>query len=88
MEAILVCKQLHDIALGVTTHPTGGQNTICAWDWKNQETCAKLQLAVKLDQLVHMTAELASEIWNKLECVYQLTGFTMHIGLKRMLVTI
>ena len=62
MEAILVYKQLHDIALGVTAHPTGGQNTIHAWNQKNQKAYAKLQLAMESDQLAHMTAELTSEI--------------------------
>src|SRR5229473_1263376 len=55
------------------------------WDWKNQEARAKLQLAVEWDQLAHMTAEDASEIWAKLECVHWLTRFTMHIRLKRQL---
>ncbi len=62
MEAILIYKQLHNIALGVTAHPTRGQNTIHAWDQMNQKAYAKLQLAIKLDQLVHMTAKLALEI--------------------------
>jgi hypothetical protein len=57
MEAILVCKQLCDVALGVTTHPTGGQNAIHAWDQKNQEAYAKLQLAMEPDQLVHIIAQ-------------------------------
>jgi hypothetical protein len=41
-----------------------------AWDWKNQEAHTELQLAMELDQLAHMTAELAPEIWNELEHVY------------------
>jgi len=27
-------------------------------------------LAVKTDQLVHISAETAAEVWTKLECVY------------------
>src|SRR5258707_15560589 len=56
-----------------------------AWDWKNQEAWAELQLAVEWDQLAHMTAEDASEIWAELECIYQSTGFTTCIRLKRQL---
>jgi hypothetical protein len=82
MEAILVRKQLHDVALGITAHPTAGQNAMHAWDWKNQKGRAELQLAVELDQLAHMTAELAPEIWNELECVHRSTGFTTRMGLK------
>jgi hypothetical protein len=37
MKAILVHKQLHNVALGVTACPTRGQNAICAKDQKNQE---------------------------------------------------
>jgi hypothetical protein len=85
MEAILVRKQLRDVALGVTARPTGGQNAIRAWDRKNQEARAELQLAVEPDQLAHMTAELAPEIWNELERVHRSTGFTTRMGLKRTL---
>jgi hypothetical protein len=48
MEAVLVHKQLCNVALGVTARPTGGQNAIRAWDWKNQKAHTKLQLAVEL----------------------------------------
>jgi hypothetical protein len=85
IEAILVHKQLYDIALGVTNHPTGGQSTIRAWDQKNQEARTELQLAVELDQLAHMTAELTSQIWAELERVHCSTGFITCIGLKQML---
>jgi len=43
---------------------------MCAWDQRNKEAHAELQLAVEPDQLVHMTAELALEIWNELERIY------------------
>src|SRR5712692_5712756 len=85
MEAILVHKQLCDVALGWMPRPARPPNAMWAWDQKNQEAQAKLQLAVEWDQLAHMTAEDASEIWAKLEHVHQLTGFTMCIGLKRQL---
>src|SRR5258708_4384380 len=85
MEAILVCKQLHDVALGWTPRLARPPNAMWAWDQKNQEAQAKLQLAIEWDQLAHMTAEDALEIWAELEHVHQSTGFTMCIGLKRQL---
>src|SRR5258708_2580311 len=82
MEAILVRKQLRDVALGWMPRPARPPNAMWAWDRKNQEARAKLQLAVKWDQLAHMTVEDASEIWAELERVHRLTRFTTHIGLK------
>ena len=82
MEAILVHKQLRDIALGWMLRPAGPPNAMWAWDQKNQEAQAELQLAVEWDQLVHMTAEDILEIWAELERVHQLTGFTTCIRLK------
>src|SRR5258707_4460725 len=55
MEAILVRKQLRDIALGWTPRLARPPNAVRVWDRKNQEARAELQLAVKWDQLVHMT---------------------------------
>ena len=55
MEAILVCKQLRDVALGTTPRPARPLNTIRTWDQKNQEAHAELQLAVEWDQLVSRT---------------------------------
>src|SRR5258708_38833497 len=85
MEAILIRKQLRDVALGWMPRPARPPNAVQAWDWKNQEAWAELQLAVEWDQLAHMTAKDASEIWAELEHVHQLTGFTMCIRLKRQL---
>src|SRR5713226_1708121 len=85
MEAILVRKQLRNVTLGWTPRPAGPPNAVQVWDRKNQEAWAELQLAVEWDQLAHMTAEDASEIWTELEHVHRLTGFTMCIGLKRQL---
>jgi len=42
MEAILVCKQLRDVALGWTLRPAGPPNAMWAWDRKNQEARAEL----------------------------------------------
>src|SRR5216684_1675969 len=42
MEAILVCKQLHDIALGWTPRPARPPNAMRVWDRKNQEAQAEL----------------------------------------------
>ncbi len=82
MEAILVCKQLCNVALGWMLRLARLPNVVQAWDWKNQEAWAKLQLAIEWDQLVHMTAKDASEIWAELEHVHWLTRFTMRIRLK------
>jgi len=40
----------------------------------------ELQLAVELDQLVHMTAEDTSEFWIQLEHVHGSTEFTARMG--------
>src|SRR5713226_7531408 len=85
MEAILVCKQLHDVALGWTLRLAGPPNAMQAWDQKNQEARAELQLAVEWDQLAHMAAKDALEIWAELEHVHRLTGFTTRIRLKQQL---
>src|SRR5258708_36305468 len=82
MEAILICKQLRNVTLGWMLRPARLPNAVRAWDRKNQEAQAELQLAIKWDQLVHMTAKDTSEIWTKLECIHRLTGFTTCIGLK------
>jgi len=82
MEAILVRKQLRDVALGTTPQPAGPPNAVRTWDQKNQEARAELQLAVEWDQLAHMTNETASEIWAELERVHRSTGFTTRMGLK------
>ncbi len=65
--------------------PAGPPNAVWVWDRKNQEACTELQLAIKWDQLSHMMAANALEIWTELEHVHQSTGFTMHMGLKQKL---
>jgi hypothetical protein len=82
MEAILVRKQLREVMIGLLQRPAGPPNAVRAWDRKNQEARAELQLAVEWDQLLHMTAHDASEIWTELECVHRSTGFTTRMGLK------
>src|SRR5260370_41006097 len=62
MQAILVHKQLRNVALGGTPRPAGPPNAVRVWDRKNQEARAELQLAVEWDQLAHMTANAASDI--------------------------
>ena len=85
MEAVLVRKQLREVAIGLTPRPAGPPNAVRAWDRKNNEARAELQLAVEWDQLSHMTAADASEIWTELERVHRSTGFTTRMGLKRKL---
>jgi hypothetical protein len=85
MEAILVRKQLREVGLGLMPRPIGPLNAVRAWDRKNQEARAELQLAVEWDQLAHTTAEIASDIWAELEHVHRSTGFTTRMGLKRKL---
>ena len=85
MEAILVRKQLREVGLGLIPRPAGPPNAVRAWDQKNQEAHAELQLAAEWDQLSYMTAADASEIWAKLERVHRLTGFTTHMSLKQQL---
>jgi len=85
MKAILVYKQLHKVGLGLMPRPAGPPNAVWAWDQKNQEACAELQLAIKWDQLSHMTADDTLEIWAKLEHIHWSTGFTMCMSLKQQL---
>jgi len=85
MEAILIRKQLCDVALGWMLRLARPPNAMWAWDQKNQEAQAELQLAIEWDQLAHMTAEDTLEIWAELEHVHQSTGFTTRIRLKRQL---
>src|SRR5258707_10889368 len=85
MEAILIRKQLCDVALGWMLRLARPPNAVWAWDQKNQEAQAELQLAIEWDQLAHMTAEDALEIWAELEHVHQSTGFTTCIRLKQQL---
>ena len=49
MEVILVRKQLREVALGLTLRPAGPPNAVRAWDRKNQEARAEMQLAVEWD---------------------------------------
>jgi hypothetical protein len=85
MEAVLIRKQLREVVLGLTPRPTGPPNAIKAWDRKNTEARAELQLAVEWDQLAHMTAPVALEIFAELGRVHRSTGFTTRMGLKRKL---
>ncbi|KAI0265265.1 hypothetical protein BGY98DRAFT_1103106 [Russula aff. rugulosa BPL654] len=49
MEAVLVRKQLREVALGLTPRPATPPNAVRAWDRKNQEARAELQLAIEWD---------------------------------------
>lgn len=85
MKAILIHKQLREVAIGLLQRSLGPPNAVWVWDRKNREARAELQLAVEWDQLLHMIAHDASEIWVELEHVHQSTGFTTCMGLKQQL---
>jgi hypothetical protein len=64
MEAVLTCRNVHDVALGITPRPTTGPNSkgVKDWDRQSAEARAEMILAVEVDQLAHMSAPTAYEV--------------------------
>lgn len=78
-EAIFLRRNVHDVATGVTLMPATGPNSKGVKDWKRKddEARAELILSVEPDQLAHMTASTAYEIWQELERVHRARGFAV-----------
>ena len=84
MRAILVKKSLWDVTSGDGDKPMGSPNskTVRAWQRRNDEAIAEIQLNVEPDQLSHVTGTEASEIWTLLREVHSATGLGSRIVLR------
>ncbi|KAK6978099.1 hypothetical protein R3P38DRAFT_3377004 [Favolaschia claudopus] len=76
IEAVFTRRNVRDVALGVTAMPTSGPNSKAVKDWNRQsaEARAEMILSVEVDQLAHMTAITAYEVWQELELFIVLYG--------------
>jgi hypothetical protein len=85
MEAVFTRKNVLDVAVGTTPRPTTGPNSkaVKDWDRKSAEARAEMILAVEIDQLAHMTASTAPEVWEELERVHRSRGFATKMALRR-----
>ena len=85
MEAVFVRRNVHDVAIGTTPRPTTGPNSkvVKDWDRKSAEARAEMILAVEVDQLAHMAATTAYEVWQELEKVHRARGFATKMALRR-----
>jgi hypothetical protein len=82
MEAVFTRKNVLDVAVGTTLRPTTGPSSkaVKDWDRKSAEARAEMILAVEIDQLAHMTAPTAPEVWEELERVHRSRGFATKMG--------
>jgi hypothetical protein len=89
IEAVFTRRNVRDVALGITPRPTTGPNSkgVKDWDRQNAEARAEMILAVEVDQLAHMTAPTAYEIWQELERVHRSRGFATKMALRRQFMT-
>ncbi len=89
IKAVFTRKNVHDIAVGLTPRPLTGPNSkgVKEWDRKSAKACAEMILAVKVDQLAHMTAPTAVEVWTELERVHCSRGFATTMTLRRKFMT-
>jgi hypothetical protein len=85
MEAVFTRINVLDVAVGTTLRPTTGPNSkaVKDWDRKSAEARTEMILAVEIDQLAHMTAPTAPEVWEELERVHRSHGFAMKMALCR-----
>jgi hypothetical protein len=85
MEAVFTRKNVLDVAVGTTLWPTTGPNSkaVKDWDQKSAEARAEMILAVEINQLAHMTAPTAPEVWEELERVHCSCGFATKMALRR-----
>jgi hypothetical protein len=85
MEAVFTRRNVRDVALGVTPRPLTGPNSkgVRDWDRQSAEARAEMILAVEVDQLAHMTATTAYEVWQELERVRRSRGFATKMALRR-----
>ncbi|KAJ6574407.1 hypothetical protein B0H19DRAFT_868801, partial [Mycena capillaripes] len=85
LEAVFTRKNVHDVAVGITPRPLTGPNSkgVKDWDRQSAEARAEMILAVDVDQLAHMTAPTAYEVWQELERVHCSRGFATKMALRR-----
>jgi hypothetical protein len=85
MEAVFTRRNVRDVTLGVIPRPLTGPNSKAVKDWDRQsaEARAEMILAVEVDQLPHMSAPTAYEVWQELERVHRSRGFATKISLRR-----
>ena len=88
-EAVFLRRNVHDVATGLTPIPATGPNSKGVKDWKRKddEARAELILSVEPDQLAHMNAPTAYEIWQELERVHRARGFATKMSLRRTFMT-
>lgn len=65
------------------SQPLGQTRLLAKLGPENAEACAEMILAVETDQLAHMTAETAAEIWTELERVHRARGLATRLALCR-----
>ncbi len=88
MEAVLTRKGLREVALGEAMPLTGPNSPAGkAWIRKNAEAKAEMILSVEVDQLAHMTAPNAAEVWEELERVHRARGLATRLALRRTFLT-
>ncbi|KAK0216888.1 hypothetical protein IW262DRAFT_1275793 [Armillaria fumosa] len=73
MLALFVRKGVKDVAVGDVERPLTGPNSPAgkAWQRKNDEALAEMILNVEVDQLAHMTSDVATKVWEELEKVHR-----------------
>lgn len=84
MRAILVRKGLWEVVSGTATRPLGSPNakTVRAWQRRNDEAIAELQLNVESDQLSHLIGDDAACLWTLLQEVHASSGLGSRIILR------
>jgi len=85
MEAVFTRRNVRDVALGIIPRPLTGPNSkgVKDWDRQSAEARAEMILAVEVDQLAHMSAPTAYEVWQELERVHRSRGFATKMSLRR-----
>ena len=83
MAATLVEKDLWDVVDGSLTCPVGSPNhkAVKTFMKKQQLTCAKNILSIKVSQLPHTHHDDPKVIWDSLQKVHQAHGFATHLSL-------
>ena len=88
MQASLVRKGLWGMVKGDEPKPETPENartipkSVKAWQRRNDEAIAELQLNVEPDQLAHLTGDVASEIWTTLKEVHAAKGLGSRLTLR------
>ncbi|KAK0215305.1 hypothetical protein EDD85DRAFT_798619 [Armillaria nabsnona] len=69
MLALFVRKGVKDVAIGDVEWPLTSPNLNAgkAWQRKNDEALAEMILNVEVNQLAHMTSDIALKVWEELK---------------------